>query len=68
MKIALKTELITDYIKRNNLTIKEFCKRCKISTNTYYRIMSGETRIRIIAIYNILTEMNVLSEDIIIYK
>ena len=30
--------------------------------------MNGETRIRIITIHNILTEINVLCEDIIIYE
>lgn len=68
MKLTIKTELITNYIKQNNLTIKEFCKQCQISQNTYYRIMNGETRIRIITMYKILVQTNILCEDILTYK
>lgn len=65
MKVNIKTELITNYIKLNNLTIKEFCKRCQISQKTYYRIMHGETNIRISSMYKILVQTNLLCKDIL---
>lgn len=67
MELTIKTELITDYIKQNHLTIKEFCKKCKMSPNTYYRIMKGATNINIRIIYNIAVEMNILCKDLIAY-
>lgn len=68
MKLTIKTELITNYIRQNNLTVKEFCKQCQISQKTYYRIMNGETKIRIITMYKILVQTKILCDDILIYK
>lgn len=68
MKLTIKTELITNYIQQNNLTIKEFCKQCKISHNTYRKIMNGETNIRISTMYKILVKIKILCDDILIYK
>lgn len=34
MKPKFKTDVIVNYIKKNGLTIKQFCKHCEI---TYYR-------------------------------
>ena len=68
MKLAIKTELITAYLQQNNLTIKEFCKRCNISVDTYYRIMQGDTHIRITTFYRILVETHLFCEDILTYK
>ncbi len=32
---------IKEYIKNEKLTQKEFCKKCKISTSTLYRLLHG---------------------------
>lgn len=61
-----RTEPIADYIKQNNLTIKEFCKRCEISSGTYYKFMSGTTDINIRIIYRILKETNLRCQDLLI--
>lgn len=68
MQTTIKTELITNYIKQNGLTIKEFCKLCNISQNSYYRIMNGKTNIRILTFYRILVKINVRCGDILICK
>lgn len=65
MKLTIKTELITNYIKQNNLTIKEFCEKCQISQHTYYRIMKGNTHINIRIMYRILVQTNPL-QDILV--
>ncbi|MDE7328870.1 MAG: helix-turn-helix domain-containing protein [Clostridia bacterium] len=41
-KSRLNERIILNYIKENNLTIQEFCQRCKISKSTYYKIMNRE--------------------------
>lgn len=68
MKLIIKTELIKNYITTNNLTVKEFCEKCKISQNTYYRIVKGYTKIRISTLYRILVQTNLFCEDILFWQ
>lgn len=37
---SLNIELIKHFILSNNLTIKDFCKRCGICVFTYYKIIN----------------------------
>lgn len=48
----LNTKMITDYITTNHLTKREFCKQCKISITTFYRIMKGKN-FNLIALFRI---------------
>lgn len=41
MKYRLKTEIIENYIKENNLTKTEFCRGCKVSLYLFNKIMKG---------------------------
>ena len=50
--------LITEYIKTNHLTKKEFCKQCEISTSTFYKIMEGKN-FNLISLFRIAKRMNV---------
>ena len=42
MNNKINVDLILDYISKNNLTKKEFCRQCKISTSTLYKIINGK--------------------------
>ena len=42
MGLEIKSELIDNYRKENNLTVAQFCKKCKISKNTYYNLMKSQ--------------------------
>ena len=53
MKKLIKTELIMNYIKNNNLTKKEFCKQCNISIYILNKILNYKTNIRITAFIKI---------------
>ena len=53
----LNTKLIFDYIKNNNLTKTKFCRQCKISTSTFYKIISGKD-FRLIALIKMAKIMN----------
>lgn len=66
MTVKIRTEIIENYRKENNLTISAFCKKCGISHKTYYRIMQGHTNIRLPPIIKILNTMNILCSDIIV--
>lgn len=54
----LKFNIITKYIETQNITIKEFCKQCNISTSTYYRIMKGKD-FNLISLFRIAKKMNI---------
>lgn len=40
MEEIVNAQLILNYIKDNNLTKKEFCKRCKVKASTFYNIIN----------------------------
>lgn len=41
MKKGLNVKLIQNYIKKNNLSQKEFCEKCGIDVGTLKRMMCG---------------------------
>ena len=53
MKNTIKTELIENFIKDNNLSKSKFCKMCKISLSTLNKIMTNSGNFRIIALFKI---------------
>ena len=53
MKNRIKTELIENFIKENNLSKSKFCEMCKISLSTLNKIMTNSGNFRIIALFKI---------------
>ena len=53
MKNTIKTELIENFIKENNLSKSKFYKICKISQITLNKIMTNSENFRIIALFKI---------------
>lgn len=53
MKNTIKTELIENFIKDNNLSKSKFCKMCKISQSTLNKIMTNNENFKIIALFKI---------------
>ena len=53
MKNTIKTVLIENFIKDNNLSKSKFCKMCKISQSTLDKIMTNSENFRIIALFKI---------------
>lgn len=58
MESHVSGQMILDFIKDNQLTKKEFCKQCKISTSTLDRILKGKN-FRLIYLFRIGRRMNV---------
>ncbi len=58
MNEQLDVEKITEYIKENGLTKKEFCKQCNISPSALYRITHGKN-FNLISLFRIAKRMNV---------
>lgn len=48
-----KTELIGNYIVENKISKTEFCKRCKIGTQTLKKIYNHNDNYKIIALFKI---------------
>lgn len=65
MATKINTELIENYRKEHNLTIKEFCKKCGITQTSYYKLMRNELNIRITTYVKILNAMNVYSDEML---
>ena len=55
----VKTDLITNYIKENNLSKTSFCKICKIAPSTYKKILDNDTNFGIVALFKIARVMNI---------
>ncbi len=49
----IKTEVISNYLKENNLTKKKFCEMCNMSIATLNKILAGNMKIRLKFIVNI---------------
>lgn len=54
----VNTEKIEDFRIKNNFTKKEFCEMCKIGTDTYHRILTGQN-FYLTAIFKIARVMKV---------
>ena len=59
MKQLIKIELIENFRKENKLTKLEFCKQCRISTNTLRKIYNGNTNFDIVALFKIARVMKI---------
>ena len=63
-KIIINTNLIKKYIKDNNLTTKEFCKKCDITYSSYLKIMKSKIK-RFKPIYNVSIVLNVKLKELL---
>lgn len=58
MSAKVNANLFSEYIQNNRLTVKEFCKQCKVSLSTYYRIIQGKD-FNLISLFRIARKINV---------
>ena len=58
MNNKLNINLIFEYLNKNNLTKTEFCRQCKISRSTFYKIINGKD-FQIIALFKMAKVMNI---------
>lgn len=59
----INAELITNYLKQNNLSKTEFCKRCKISLSTFYRLFTKQD-VKLLSLFKLCREMNLPIKDL----
>ena len=64
-KIFIKTELITNYIKANNLTIKQFCEVCNIKYYNYLQLMKGDGNIKIDVLYRLCKTTSIILNELV---
>lgn len=53
----IKTDLIKNYLKEENISKTKFCKLCKISVTTLNKILSNKENFRIIALFKIAKQI-----------
>ncbi|MDE7454886.1 MAG: helix-turn-helix transcriptional regulator [Clostridia bacterium] len=66
MDNIIDTNLIEEYMIKNNMSKKEFCARCKISTHTFDKICKQQTDYNIIALFKIARLMNLHIKDLFV--
>ncbi|MDE7454529.1 MAG: helix-turn-helix domain-containing protein [Clostridia bacterium] len=68
MSTKVKTEVINNYRKENNLTVEQFCQKCNISKSAYYKFMNNQIdKVKISVLYNIAVTLNVLCKYLLDY-
>lgn len=64
MKNGVNAKLIQNYIKKNNLSQKEFCDKCGIDVGTLNRMMSG-TNSRLTSLLKVRAVMGVTLDSLL---
>ncbi|MBR2614659.1 MAG: helix-turn-helix transcriptional regulator [Clostridia bacterium] len=63
MKNAINNKIIYDFMKKENLTKTQFCKKCNISLFTFNKLVSQQTNFSLTTIFKIARVMNVSIKD-----
>ena len=63
MKRRIKTEIFIEYMKKNNLSKREFCKKCGISMYHFNKILSNANNISFIPFFKISVVTKIKVED-----
>lgn len=64
---AVNTTIIDSYIKANNLSKTKFCKLCKISVDTFNRIITNRD-FYLVSLFRIAKTMNVYLCELLVGK
>lgn len=62
----INTDLIHEYMTKNGLCKKTFCKRCGISISTYDKVIKQQENLNIIALFKIARAMNLYIKDLFV--
>lgn len=57
MNNVINIDLILEYIKQNNLSKTQFCKKCKVSPVTFNKILKGDKDVQFKSILKIAIVM-----------
>lgn len=56
----IKTELIENFLKENNLSKTAFCKNCKVAYSTFMKLMYGNAdNCNILSVFRIAKYINI---------
>lgn len=59
MNKIINTDLVINYIKKEKLTKRGFCKRCGISENSLRKVLNEQTNVFLSTIFKIIRELNI---------
>ncbi len=63
MEDKVNIKIIQNYIEENNFSKTKFCKMCNISPSTYAKIISGDGKYNVKALYRIARVLNISVDD-----
>ena len=64
MQKIIKTEIIENYLKENNISKYKFCKLCNVSRNIFDKIMANDTNFGIKALFKIARILNIEAHEL----
>lgn len=59
MENKIKTKILENFMKDNQLSKTQFCKLCKISPSTFQKIMTNNFHFKISALFKIAKVINI---------
>ncbi len=65
--IYVNTNLLIEFIEKNNLTKQKLAENCKVSLFVLNKLFSGKTNIRLSNIYKIALYTKIKIDDLIIF-
>ena len=63
MQVMIDVDILKNFMKENKMSKCEFCKKCKISTLTFQKILNKSQSIRFNTIFKIARSMNIKTND-----
>lgn len=63
MKVKIKTELIENFLKSNNMTKTKFCEICKISLPTLNKIFKNQFNFKLTALFKVARALGINSYE-----
>lgn len=65
MDIIIKTDIIREFMKKNNLTKKQFCKECDISICSLNNVLKQNTKISSLVFIKMAIRMKIRLDDFV---
>lgn len=58
INLQFNADVMTNYLKENKMSVPQFCKKCGISTSTYYKSAKKKLNVRINIVCKIANTIN----------
>lgn len=66
--LIINSNIIYDYLRKNNLSVKKFCKICNISYYQFHKMLTNISGVYSNVLFNVCKTMNIKLKDLISIK